>query len=133
MANIIRLFLKLHLTTASEGIFSPNIKSGFDQSSDCDHRGSLRSTYFLYIYLLLFSQMAPNLTNKIDIFYRISHKTSQTIFIIELISLNHFYSPLNFLYILYIIFLTFSNYILVCRVGDFNSRINRNIIFCNAC
>ena len=27
---------------------SPNIKSGLDQSSDCDYRGSLRSTYRLF-------------------------------------------------------------------------------------
>ena len=49
--------------------------------------------------------MAPNLTDKIGIFYRIDHKTSKTIFVMKLISLNHFYSPLNFLYILYIIFI----------------------------
>ena len=39
-------------------LVSPNIKSGFDQSSDCDYRGSLRSTiiftFSIIPYLILF-------------------------------------------------------------------------------
>ena len=64
------------------GLASPNIKSGLDQSSDCDYRGSLRSTiiftFSIIPYLILFVKhyfyyFSDNQCNLLLIYHHIPH------------------------------------------------------------